>query len=160
MPAALNAAAGFDSSSRKARRPDAAPGPARGTALTIRVTLAQVGGLLAFMRVVGRRLFPWAPWHVARTGSRELFTLCVVAAAVSIAHGLAGTSPSRWRRPASRSGSSNRTASSSSRCNAGEAGLLERDGTGTVFLGEGELAAAMARHVVALVAAPNAGSAH
>jgi len=64
-------------------------GPARSMALTILVTLAQVGGFLAFMLVVGRRLFPWVLWHVARTGSRELFTLCVVAAAVSIAYGSA-----------------------------------------------------------------------
>jgi CPA2 family monovalent cation:H+ antiporter-2 len=38
---------------------------------------------------VGRRLFPWLLWQVTRTGSRELFTLCVVAAAVSIAWGSA-----------------------------------------------------------------------
>ena len=41
------------------------------------------------MFVVGRRLFPWVLWQVTRTGSRELFTLCVVAAAVSIAYGSA-----------------------------------------------------------------------
>jgi CPA2 family monovalent cation:H+ antiporter-2 len=40
---------------------------------------------VALMLVVGRRLFPWVLWQVTRTGSRELFTLCVVAAAVSIA---------------------------------------------------------------------------
>jgi CPA2 family monovalent cation:H+ antiporter-2 len=39
------------------------------------------------MLVVGRRFFPWVLWQVQRTGSRELFTLCVVAAAVSIAFG-------------------------------------------------------------------------
>src|SRR6476620_11183262 len=60
-----------------------------GTATTILVTLAQVGAFVAFMLVVGRRLFPWVLWQVARTGSRELFTLCVVAAAVSIAYGSA-----------------------------------------------------------------------
>lgn len=52
-------------------------------------TLAQVGGFIAFMLIVGRRLFPRLLWHVARTGSRELFTLCVVAAAVGIAYGSA-----------------------------------------------------------------------
>ena len=67
----------------------AAAAPTRGTAATILITLAQVGGFLAFMLVVGRRLFPWVLWHVAKTGSRELFTLCVVAAAVSIAYGSA-----------------------------------------------------------------------
>ncbi len=52
-------------------------------------TLAQVGAFVALMLVVGRRVFPWVLWQVARTGSRELFTLCVVAAAVSIAYGSA-----------------------------------------------------------------------
>ena len=52
---------------------------------TLGVTLLQVGGFVALMLVVGRRVFPWLLWQVTRTGSRELFTLCVVAAAVSIA---------------------------------------------------------------------------
>ncbi len=52
---------------------------------TLGVTLLQVGGFVALMLVVGRRAFPWILWQVARTNSRELFTLCVVAAAVSIA---------------------------------------------------------------------------
>lgn len=54
---------------------------------TLGMTLLQVGGFVALMLVVGRRFFPWVLWHVQRTGSRELFTLCVVAAAVSIAFG-------------------------------------------------------------------------
>ena len=52
---------------------------------TLGVTLLQVGGFVVLMLVVGRRVFPWVLWQVARTNSRELFTLCVVAAAVSIA---------------------------------------------------------------------------
>ncbi len=52
-------------------------------------TLLQVGAFVALMLLVGRRLFPWLLWQVARTGSRELFTLCVVAAAVGIAFGSA-----------------------------------------------------------------------
>ena len=59
------------------------------TGITVLITLAQVGGFIAFMLIGGRRLFPWILWHVAKTGSRELFTLCVVAAAVSIAYGSA-----------------------------------------------------------------------
>ena len=59
------------------------------TGVTVLITLAQVGGFIAFMLIGGRRLFPWILWHVAKTGSRELFTLCVVAAAVSIAYGSA-----------------------------------------------------------------------
>lgn len=57
--------------------------------MTVLITLAEVGGFVAFMLVVGRRLFPWILWQVTKTGSRELFTLCVVAAAVSIAYGSA-----------------------------------------------------------------------
>jgi CPA2 family monovalent cation:H+ antiporter-2 len=53
---------------------------------TLAITFAQVGGFIALMLVVGRKLFPWILWQVARTGSRELFTLCVIAAAVGIAY--------------------------------------------------------------------------
>ena len=56
---------------------------------TLGWTLLQVAIFVALMLVVGRRVFPWILWQVARTGSRELFTLCVVAAAVSIAFGSA-----------------------------------------------------------------------
>jgi CPA2 family monovalent cation:H+ antiporter-2 len=52
---------------------------------TLGITMLQVGGFVTLMLVVGRRVFPWLLWQVTRTGSRELFTLCVVAAAVSIA---------------------------------------------------------------------------
>jgi CPA2 family monovalent cation:H+ antiporter-2 len=54
---------------------------------TLAVTLGQVAAFIAFMLIVGRKLFPWLLWRVARTGSRELFTLCVIAAAVGIAYG-------------------------------------------------------------------------
>jgi len=49
------------------------------------ITLAEVTAFVALMLIVGHRVFPWLLWQVARTGSRELFTLCVVTAAVSIA---------------------------------------------------------------------------
>ena len=51
------------------------------------ITLLEVAAFVALMLVAGRRLLPKLLWYVARTGSRELFTLCVVAAAVSIAYG-------------------------------------------------------------------------
>ncbi|HEX2545710.1 MAG TPA: YbaL family putative K(+) efflux transporter [Ramlibacter sp.] len=51
------------------------------------LTLLQVGLFVVLMLVVGRRLFPWLLWQVQKLGSRELFTLCVVAAAVGIAYG-------------------------------------------------------------------------
>jgi CPA2 family monovalent cation:H+ antiporter-2 len=66
---------------------EAAQGSGRGLVATLAITLAQVAAFVAFMLVVGRRLFPWVLWQVTRTGSRELFTQCVVAAAVSIAYG-------------------------------------------------------------------------
>ncbi|WP_373989903.1 YbaL family putative K(+) efflux transporter [Duganella sp. BuS-21] len=53
---------------------------------TLAITLGQVGAFIVLMLVVGRKLFPWMLWQVARTGSRELFTLCVIAAAVGIAY--------------------------------------------------------------------------
>jgi CPA2 family monovalent cation:H+ antiporter-2 len=52
-------------------------------------TLLQVSGFIALMLFVGRRVLPWLIWQVSRTGSRELFTLSVVASAVSIAFGAA-----------------------------------------------------------------------
>jgi monovalent cation:H+ antiporter-2, CPA2 family len=50
-------------------------------------TLLAVGGFVAIMLVVGRRVLPWVLWQISATGSRELFTLCVMAVAVSIAYG-------------------------------------------------------------------------
>jgi CPA2 family monovalent cation:H+ antiporter-2 len=62
-------------------------GDPQGLWLAIGKTLFQVALFVALMLIVGRRLFPWLLWHVQKVGSRELFTLCVVAAAVSIAYG-------------------------------------------------------------------------
>lgn len=50
-------------------------------------TLLQVSAFIALMLIVGRRLLPWLLWQVARTGSRELFTLAVIASAIGIAYG-------------------------------------------------------------------------
>ncbi|MGN5763501.1 cation:proton antiporter [Acinetobacter calcoaceticus] len=55
--------------------------------ITIGVTLLKVTGFIAFMLIIGKRLVPMIMQFVARLGSRELFTLTVVAAAVSIAYG-------------------------------------------------------------------------
>jgi predicted Kef-type K+ transport protein len=65
---------------------------------TLAITLGQVTAFIVLMLVVGRKLFPWMLWQVARTGSRELFTLCVIAAAVGIAYAPPITSAcrSRW----------------------------------------------------------------
>jgi monovalent cation:H+ antiporter-2, CPA2 family len=56
---------------------------------TVAYTLGQVVAFVALMLVVGKRVFPWLLWQVARTASRELFTLCVIAAALGIAYGAA-----------------------------------------------------------------------
>ncbi len=58
-----------------------------GLLMSLGITLGKVAIFIALMLVVGRRIFPRLLWLVARTGSRELFTLCVVAAAVGVAYG-------------------------------------------------------------------------
>lgn len=57
--------------------------------ITICKTLLQVSAFIALMLIIGRRALPWLLWQVARTGSRELFTLAVIASAVGIAYGAA-----------------------------------------------------------------------
>ncbi|MDV7541492.1 cation:proton antiporter [Acinetobacter baumannii] len=65
-----------------------APAGAEGNIwLTLGITLLKVIGFIAFMLIVGKRVVPIIMQFVARLGSRELFTLTVVAAAVSIAYG-------------------------------------------------------------------------
>ncbi len=61
--------------------------PAQPLWITIGRTLLQVGAFIALMLVVGRRVLPWLLWQVSRTGSRELFTLSVIAIAIGIAYG-------------------------------------------------------------------------
>jgi CPA2 family monovalent cation:H+ antiporter-2 len=52
-------------------------------------TLAKVAAFVALMFIVGRRAVPWLLERVARTGSRELFTLAVLAIALGVAVGAA-----------------------------------------------------------------------
>ena len=52
--------------------------------LSIGFAIAKVLGFIALMFVVGRRFVPWLLEHVARLGSRELFTLAVLVAALGI----------------------------------------------------------------------------
>jgi CPA2 family monovalent cation:H+ antiporter-2 len=61
----------------------------RSLLVTLANTLSRIAVFIALMLIVGRRVFPWLLWQIARTGSRELFTLCVVAAALGIAYGSA-----------------------------------------------------------------------
>ena len=65
----------------------AAPTSEFGLWATLAFTLIKVGAFVALMLIAGRRIFPRLLWLVARTGSRELFTLCVLAAAVGVAYG-------------------------------------------------------------------------
>jgi CPA2 family monovalent cation:H+ antiporter-2 len=53
---------------------------------TLAVTLGKVAAFVAVMLIVGKRLLPRLLWAVARTGSRELFTLGVISAAVGVAY--------------------------------------------------------------------------
>ena len=54
---------------------------------TVGSTLLLVGAFVVLMFVVGKRVLPWLLWQVAKTGSRELFTLAVVTTAIGIALG-------------------------------------------------------------------------
>ncbi len=53
--------------------------------VTLALTLIKVAAFVALILVAGRRLFPRFLWLVARSGSRELFTLAVIFAAVGVA---------------------------------------------------------------------------
>jgi CPA2 family monovalent cation:H+ antiporter-2 len=50
--------------------------------VTLGLTLAKVAAFVAVAVLVGPRVLPWVLRQVARTGSRELFTLCVLAVAL------------------------------------------------------------------------------
>lgn len=52
-------------------------GPVASLSLAVLFVLLMLGG--------GKKVFPWILWRVAKTGSRELFTLCVVSMALGIA---------------------------------------------------------------------------
>ena len=56
---------------------------------TLAVTFGSVAAFVGLMFLVGRRVFPWLLGQVARTGSRELFVLAIIVAAVGISY-LAG----------------------------------------------------------------------
>ena len=63
-----------------------ADGP-RNLWLTLAQTLLAVGAFVMLMLLGGRRVLPWLLWQISKTGSRELFTLCVMAVALGIAYG-------------------------------------------------------------------------
>jgi monovalent cation:H+ antiporter-2, CPA2 family len=67
----------------------AAPGGGGSLFLSLGVTLLKVAAFVALMLFIGTRVVPWMLAAVARTGSRELFTLAVLACALCIAFGAA-----------------------------------------------------------------------
>lgn len=56
---------------------------------TLGLTLLKVAAFILFMLLAGKRLLPKLLWWITRTGSRELFTLSVVAVAIGVAFGAA-----------------------------------------------------------------------
>jgi CPA2 family monovalent cation:H+ antiporter-2 len=60
-----------------------------GLLMSFAITIGKVAVFMALMLVGGKRLVPWLLAQVARTGSRELFTLAVLALALGIAFGSA-----------------------------------------------------------------------
>ena len=78
LPAILGAVSG-----------NGASGSSLEIAKVVAITVAKVVGFIALMGVIGRRAVPWLLTHVARTGSRELFTLAVLAVSLGVAMGAA-----------------------------------------------------------------------
>ena len=60
-----------------------------GILATLGITVAKVAAFIIFMFVVGRRVVPWLLGSVVSTGSRELFTLAVLAVSLGLAFGAA-----------------------------------------------------------------------
>jgi CPA2 family monovalent cation:H+ antiporter-2 len=56
---------------------------------TVSLTLVKMVAFIVLMGVVGRRAVPWLLTHVVRSGSRELFTLAVLAVSLGVAVGAA-----------------------------------------------------------------------
>ncbi len=83
---AVAAATGVAPATAAAIAPTAA---GQGLWVALAITLAKVALFVAFALIVGTRVVPWLLMQVARTGSRELFTLAVLAIALGIAFGSA-----------------------------------------------------------------------
>lgn len=56
---------------------------------TLGIALLKLSALIAFTLIAGQRLIPWFLTYVAKTGSRELFTLTILVLALGIAVGSA-----------------------------------------------------------------------
>jgi CPA2 family monovalent cation:H+ antiporter-2 len=60
-----------------------------GVWMTMGVAILKLGALVAFTLVAGQKVIPWFLGYVAKTGSRDLFTLTVLVLALGIAVGSA-----------------------------------------------------------------------
>jgi CPA2 family monovalent cation:H+ antiporter-2 len=60
-----------------------------GVAMTLGWALLKLAALIGFALIAGQRIIPWFLGYVARTGSRDLFTLAVLVLALGIAVGSA-----------------------------------------------------------------------
>ena len=68
---------------------DAHAAGGQGLVVTLGLTLGKMAAFVAVALLVGPRVVPWVLRQVARTGSREMFTLCVLTVALGIAYGAA-----------------------------------------------------------------------
>lgn len=93
LPAVLDAMGATGAAAEAAANAAANAGtaaPASGGLLwAIGLTLIKVAAFIVIMGVVGRRAVPWLLTHVVSSGSRELFTLAVLAVALGVAVGAA-----------------------------------------------------------------------
>ncbi|OGP15654.1 MAG: sodium:proton exchanger [Deltaproteobacteria bacterium GWA2_54_12] len=64
-------------------------GNASGLAVSLALSASKIAALVAILFVLGKTVIPWLMTQVARTKSRELFTLTVLALALAIATGSA-----------------------------------------------------------------------
>jgi monovalent cation:H+ antiporter-2, CPA2 family len=89
LPAAFAAGDSPDSLWRLGFSPAAGFGPAMALTLSVAVTFLKVAGLAVFTLAIGGRVIPRLLYRIARTRSRELFTLTVLVIALGIAVGSA-----------------------------------------------------------------------
>ena len=54
--------------------------------IAILETTVLIIGFIASMLVIGRRVLPWVLMQAVKTGSQEIFTLCVIAIAIGVAY--------------------------------------------------------------------------
>lgn len=86
LPAVLTA---IDASSAGAATPANPTETFRVLAGVVAFTVVKMAAFVVIMGVIGRRAVPWLLMHVARSGSRELFTLAVLAVSLGVAVGAA-----------------------------------------------------------------------